>query len=297
MASWNHILAATDFSTPAQHAAERAALLARQAGARLELLHVAQHAPMARLKQLIGTGALPADIDQRLLDSAQARLQALAEQLARQHGVQAGAKTVVGELLPALQSEADAHHCGLVVLGGHGENALRHLLLGSTAERLISGTSRPMLVVRQAPQAAYRRVLVPVDLSPTASLRAIHLAHSLAPTATLCLLHAFDLPFEGSLRYAGVSEGEIAQYQLKAHAQAQAALDALAASAGLAPSDALTVVRHGDPSVRIGEQAKALDADLIVMGKHADGVLERLFLGSVTRRVLGITETDVLVSV
>ena len=49
--------------------------------------------------------------------------------------------------------------------------------------------------------------------------------------------------------------------------------------------------------MRILQQEQDLDADLIVMGKHSDNVLERLFVGSVTRRVLGDAQGDVLVSV
>lgn len=294
--SLTQILAATDLSAPAGHAVDRAALLAQQHGARLRLVHVSPPAPMARLAQLISAGALPADLAPRLRDSTQARLQALASQLAAQHGVQADVNALVGELLPTLQDEAEALHCGLIVLGGQGETTLRHLLLGSTAERLLSGATRPMLVVRQTPQATYQCVLVAVDLSP-ASLRAIDLARTVAPGARLCLLHAFDLPFEGSLRYAGVSEDEITRYRLEAQAQAEGQLNELAASAGLAAHEVLAVTRHGDATTRITEQAQAFGADLIVVGKHADGVLERLFLGSVTKRVLADTQVDVLVSV
>lgn len=296
MAVLTHILAATDLSTPARHAAQRAALLVRQNSACLDLVHVAQQAPMARLQQLVSAGSLPADLDQRLLGSAQARLQELADLLAREQGVQAGVKTTVGDLLPTLQAEADAHQSSLVVLGSHGDSLLRHLVLGSTAERLLGSATRPMLVVRQAPSEAYRSVLVPVDLS-SASLRTIDLARAIAPGARLCLLHAFDLPFEGSLRYAGVSLAEIDHYQVAAHTQAEQQLNELLSSAGLPTDTTLTVVQHGNAAARILQQVQAFNADLIVMGKHADGMLQRLFLGSVTRRVLGSTEVDVLVSV
>ena len=295
MAALTHILTATDLSTPARQAAQRAALLAQQSGARLDLLHVAQQAPMARLQQLVSTGALPADLDQRLLNSAQARLQDLADLLAKEPGVPAGVKTALGELLPTLQAEADTHQSSLIVLGAQGDSVLRPLLLGSTAERLLNHATRPMLVVRQAPRAAYRKVLIPVDLSP-ASVRTIQLARLIAPEAQLCLLHAFDLPFEGSLRYAGVSPQEIDQYRLAAHTQAEQQLKGLLGDAGLLPDATLTVVQHGDAAARILEQEQAFHADLIVMGKHADNTLQRLFLGSVSRRVLGSTQADVLVS-
>jgi len=70
MSALKHILAATDLSAPARHAAERAAMLATQCGAGLSVVHVAQRAPMERLQQLVTAGSLPADLDQRLLGSA-----------------------------------------------------------------------------------------------------------------------------------------------------------------------------------------------------------------------------------
>jgi nucleotide-binding universal stress UspA family protein len=51
MTTLKRILAATDFSAPARHAAERAALLSRATGASLDLLHVANLAPLERLRQ------------------------------------------------------------------------------------------------------------------------------------------------------------------------------------------------------------------------------------------------------
>lgn len=38
----------------------------------------------------------------------------------------------------------------LIVCGARGESFMRHLLLGSTAERMLSETKCPMLVVKQA---------------------------------------------------------------------------------------------------------------------------------------------------
>lgn len=42
-------------------------------------------------------------------------------------------------------------------------------------------------------------------------------------------------------------------------------------------------------------QEQELDCDLIVMGKHGQGMLEELLLGSVTKHVLAESTGDVLV--
>lgn len=54
--------------------------------------------------------------------------------------------------------EADALDAALVVLGSRGVGFLRRLVLGTTSERLLRRTTRPLLVVRQTPHEPYRRV-------------------------------------------------------------------------------------------------------------------------------------------
>jgi nucleotide-binding universal stress UspA family protein len=72
----NNILAATDLSAPARHAIERAALISKDTAAALDLLHVANLAPLERLRQLMG--ATPADMEQRVLNAARQKLRDLA---------------------------------------------------------------------------------------------------------------------------------------------------------------------------------------------------------------------------
>jgi pyruvate/2-oxoglutarate dehydrogenase complex dihydrolipoamide acyltransferase (E2) component len=69
--------------------------------------------------------------------------------------------------------------CDLLVLGARGTSFMRHLMLGSTAERLVRKSNRPLLVVRQPPHERYRRVIVALDFSPS-SLAALELARAVA---------------------------------------------------------------------------------------------------------------------
>lgn len=162
--------------------------------------------------------------------------------------------------------------------------------------RLLSRTTCPVLVVKQPPHEPYRRLLVPVDFSPS-SLRAIRHARSIAPQAEIVLLHAFEVPFEGKLRYASVDEDAINRYWIVAKQEATQKLHALCNEAGLSSIETQRIVLHGDPTVCIIEQEQERDCDLIVIGKHGQSVLEELLLGSVTRHVLAESQSDVLVSV
>lgn len=288
------ILAATDFSAAARHAAERAALVAQATAAPLELLHVVDLAPLERLRQLID-GA-PPDIEAGLLQAAQRRLGEQAAALRQRHRAEAGTGVAAGALPSELARQAAALDAGLLVCGARGESAVRYFVLGSTAARLLDAASCPVLVVKQLPHEHYRRVLVAVDLSPL-SLAAIEDARRFAPGAELVLLHAFDVPFEGYMRYAGVDQATVERYRQAASQDALARLGAMREQAGLAPGQAELIVLHGNPIVSIIEQEQESDCDLIVMGKHGQGLFEKLLLGSVTKHVLAGSQGDVLVSV
>ena len=288
------ILATTDLSAPARHAAERAALVSQETAAQLDLLHVANLAPLERLRQLMGSNG--AELETRVLDAARSKLVDLASLIHQRFGVVANPRVVAGALLAELAREADALAAGLLVCGARGESVIRHFVLGTTALRVLSTTRCPVLVVKQPPHEPYRRLLVPVDFSPS-SLRAIRHARSIAPGAELVLLHIFDVPFEGKLRYASVDDEVIHHYRIVAKQEATQKLQALRDQAGLPVVGTSLLVLHGDPTFRIIEQEQECDCDLIVVGKHGESVLEELLLGSVTKHVLAESQGDVLVSV
>lgn len=291
---FRRLLAATDLSAPARHAAERAALTARQLQAGLDLLHVTSLPTIDRFRQFVAE--LPAGALDRLMDDARADLEKLGEHLAQQHGVAPGLHLRSGPLLQEIIGAAATSGADLLVLGARGNSFMRHLLLGTTAERLIRKTDRPMLVVKQAPHEPYRTLLVPVDFSAY-SLPALQHARAIAPDATIILLHAFELPFEGKLRLAGVEEDYIHRYRIAAKDEARERLRALRDAAGLPPECARLLVLHGNPSLAIIQQEQEQDCDLIVIGKHGESVIEDLLLGGVTKHVLAESQGDVLVSV
>lgn len=294
MTNLNHLLAATDLSAPARHAAERAALVAKETGAALDLIHVASFAPLDKLRQLVAD--IPAELEQRMLDTAREEMNELSATFMKHHGVSAGVNVVSGPLLTELSAQAETVRADLVVLGARGASFMRHVLLGSTAERMVSRTTRPILVVKQAAHERYRSVLVPVDFS-SASLPALRYARAVAPGAEIILLHAFEVPFEGKLQFAGIDEETIGHYRIAAREEALQKLRALSAEAALTQPDVRLMVLHGDPSQHIIEQEQEQDCDLIVMGKHGESMLEELLLGSATRHVLTESQCDVLVSV
>lgn len=294
MSTLQRLLAASDLSAPARHAADRAAMLARQTKASLELVHVASLAPLEKLRRLVN--AVPATLEQQLLDTSSEALHELAEALSRHHSVTIRAHVANGAVLPELGKQAAALAADLVVLGARGASFMRHLLLGSTAERMVSSARRPMLVVKQAAHERYRTVLVPVDFSAS-SLPAVQLAQAVAPDAVIVLLHVFEVPFEGKLKYAGVDDDTIEYYRVAARQDALQRLQGFCDAVGLDAGRARCLALQGTPLLQIMEQEQEQDCDLIVMGKHGESMLEDLLLGSVTKHVLTESQCDVLISV
>lgn len=293
MVNLNSIVAATDLSAPARHAVERAALVASGLGARLTLAHVANRAPLERLRQLLAGS--DESFERELLAQLHETMQALGEAVHRRYGVAPSLSLASGELLPGLLAQADPLATDLLVLGARGSSFLRHILLGSTAERLLSSARCPVLVVRQPPHEAYGHVLVPVDFSPI-STRTLALAAALAPDAVMTVIHAYEVPFEGQLRYAGVEESRIEHYRATAAVEARARLEQQIEAAGLDRRRTRALAVHGDVSQRILEQEQESDCDLIVVGKHGEGMFEELLLGSTTKHILAESQGDVLVA-
>jgi nucleotide-binding universal stress UspA family protein len=288
------ILAATDLSAPARHAAERAARIAHETGAALTLMHVLPGSSIDMLRQWLGAGhAVIAELEQQALQ----QLNTLAADLRKQrrNQVQVQAVCTCGSVLCEIGREADARDADVLVLGARGQGFLRRLMLGTTSERLLRRTTRPVLVVRQAAHERYRRALCAVDFSRW-SAHTVAAARSVAPHARLLLFHAWQVPFEEKLRFAGVDVDIVEQYRRRTRDEATRQVHALAEDAGLDPGSWEPCIAEGDASQRLVEYEQLHDCDLVVLGKHGRSAAEDLLLGSVTKHVLAEGSADVLVS-
>lgn len=286
------LLCATDLESDSGHALERATRLARQHGAQLHALHVVGGSAMDALRQWLGAESLA---EQALVASARDDLNRILTPVLHAAGVRANAVVLAGAVPD--QVIAAAHRVGaeLLVVGAGRANALRHVVLGSTADRLLRRGHRPVLVARQAAMCDYARVLVAVDFSSW-SPGCLAWAQRIAPQAHCVLHHVWGVPFEEKLRFAGVDEATVQAYEQAAQASAHRRLHDLAAQAGLSASAWTPSLVRGDAGLSTVLAAQELDCDLIVIGKHGRNAAQDLLLGSVTRHILGESIQDVLVT-
>lgn len=138
------ILVPIDFSANAQSVLDWAAHLAEEHGSKLVLLHV-YHLPVD-FQQLEGA-YLPPDFWTQVKADATENLERAAVPL-RERGLTV--ETVVREGYPAtaIEEEAKARDADLVVIGTRGHSGVKHLLLGSVAERVVQKAPCPVLAVK-----------------------------------------------------------------------------------------------------------------------------------------------------
>lgn len=293
MKTMNKLLVATDFSAPARHAVMRSAALAQHLKAALHITHIIEPSFTEHLKALLKLDQ--EQTQQHAETNAKLQLNALMVAVNEQSEIQPTVSLQSGSLLPTLAEQVAQYAADLVLVSSKGEDFIRHWTLGSTAERLIRLLKCPMLVVKQSTQVGYRRVMIAVDFSDW-SLSSIQLAQQIAPDAHYVLAHVFDVPEEGKLRMAGVSEFDIINYRNELMQERQVDLKRLAQQAGLSDAQWSPLVMKGNASSRLLEAEEEQDIDLIVLGKHGKGWFEEMLLGSTTKHLLTDSRTDLLIA-
>ena len=199
-----------------------------------------------------------------------------------------------GEVAKDILATAAEHGADLIVIGSRGQNMMRGLFLGSVAREVIRLTALPVRLewieaagtdddaaCERTCHTGLRRLLLATDFSPQAQA-AEAAAVRLAPKAGIVdLLHVLN-PDEAA-RYA------------RWPVMARAALDAIAQEVAAAGGTAEMHLAEGKPSEAIARAAADRDADLIVVGKHGQGWLERITIGSTGANLCEIARCPVLV--
>jgi len=139
------ILVPIDFSNLSKDALPYAVLLAGHYGAELLLLHIVEKFPIDSLlgRELSHQTTVP------LMKQAEADLERTAENLSKATGVQATAVVRGGTPFAEICDAAKTGSADLIVLTTHGHTGLKHVWLGSTAERVVRHAPCPVLVVRE----------------------------------------------------------------------------------------------------------------------------------------------------
>ena len=270
---FDSILAVSDFSALSAHALDRAALLARQHQTPLRLVHFA-------------------DSPDTYLADPIARLGQRARQLARRHEIAVHALERSASLDEVM---AEASASSLMVMGPLSHRSWKRFHLGTTLDQAVHGSVCPLLVVKQAPDKPYARVLVAVDLSP-GSMPLIDFAGRFSRPTMLTLFHAIDTLDEAKLRSADVSHEVIQANRFGSRLQARDRLAQLIGALDVNRPPLAFDVGHGDPAYSTALHLQATQGELVVVGKRRSSSLVHFFTGSVAQRLAKWADSDVLVA-
>jgi CPA2 family monovalent cation:H+ antiporter-2 len=294
MSNIKNILAATDFSSASMQAVDRGFMLSHANHAKYSLIHALGSDMQQALLRVTGSSSSSAALCTSILEHTEAQMRELLSQCPNGHGLEAALIIEPDSASRAISATAKQIGADLIVVGAHGGGFVQRVLIGSTPSRLIRQSYCPVLVVKLAAHQSYKRILVAVDFSPI-SRSNIQFASNLAPDAHVVMLHTYEVPFEGKMQIAGVSDELIAQYREEARLHAIQQLKDLGKQCDLKPNQFSVIVQHGEPARNILQAEEKFRCDLIVMGKHGSHATHELLLGSVTKRVLAESLSDVLV--
>ena len=144
MISVQRILVPIDFSPHADPVVEWAAHLAEEHNSSVILLH-AYHLPV-EFQQLEGA-YLPADFWANVKEDALSTLSRYGDRL-RGLGIEVTEAVREGYPASVIEEEACRQKADLIVIGCRGLSGLKHLLLGSIAERVVQRAPCPVLTVK-----------------------------------------------------------------------------------------------------------------------------------------------------
>lgn len=284
------ILAITDFSAGARRALLRTAMLVDELGIeRGQALHVLEKSLLDGLRRLFSGSSESTEAFEQ--DAARTLARQLAE-LEGETGVALSPLVRSGRPLEAVLDVAADFD--LLAIGARGQHRNRKLALGTTSRALLRAHRKPVLMVRRVPRRPYRRVLVALDFSDY-SMRAVDWARAVAPDAHLYLVHCFDNPVPRSSAYVRVSHAGLDKFRRRVRKKADNRMEQTLSELAEIGQPVTGSIEVGEPGALLVDRAEALEAELLVIGKHARPPTEHFLLGSVTLRVLDKSRCDVLV--
>jgi universal stress protein A len=145
---WKTILVPHDFSSSANHACAVARDEAKTHGARVILVHVIDLPyQMAPESSMIATATEePVSMKEYASRGAEKHLDDIAARLAKD-GIEPTKFIRFGRPHDEITKLAEEAKCDLIIMGTHGRTGLAHLLVGSTAERVVRTSKVPVLTV------------------------------------------------------------------------------------------------------------------------------------------------------
>jgi nucleotide-binding universal stress UspA family protein len=293
------IIVPLDGSSFSEIALPTAFKIARAWNAEIEVVMVHEPVPMPGVDYGYGLW------EQRSMEWAEEYLAQVVARIKDEVGLDVASALLVGLAAEALERHAHSKEADLVVMTSHGRGPLSRMWLGSVTDRFVRRTSTPVLIVRPeegeepdlSKEITFERVLIPVDGSEEGdAILGPALALGKACGSNFVLLHVsgYAEEFAPSYLHHGVriNPKALEEQRKKAEEDIDARVERLRAEGVEVTGQ---VVLDNSPSNGVLQFAAEHDLDVIAMATHGRGRVSRMFLGSVTDKVLRGAHHPVLV--
>ena len=284
MKLFDSILLAADFSGNSREAFRVACLLSAEGSTRIRVIHVEEPLYVAEEPIYHSQPSIPFTTVERDPAELRALDDRLREFYAPTRPIHMGYTTREGSPADEILRAAEDFDAGLIVVGTHGRKGLSRLLAGSVAEEVLRKAKCPVMALRSPAEGGlapteFRCIVAPVDLSES-SRHSARVARLLARRLGARLVLLQVVPSDTFVGSEVLIPVDLDEYRKRLVAYR----DELDGPDLKSPVEA--ILRQGQADDEILETAKAVSADLIVMGTHGRTGLARLLMGSVAEGVL-----------
>ena len=168
------LLVPTDFSETARYAIDFSAEMAKKIDAEVYLLHVL-YAPDTDTG--LGTGGSWADASDTVMTVPYMikRLKLLKGQMqdlikgSKLYGLKVYDEIETGEAAIKIPDAADKYDADLIIMGAHGVSGLKEVFVGSTSEKVVQHTKRPVLTIKNPVTRDIKKIVFASDFSNESS--------------------------------------------------------------------------------------------------------------------------------
>ncbi|MEO0689141.1 MAG: universal stress protein [Pseudomonadota bacterium] len=270
-----YILVATDFSSRADRAIDRALQMGRDTKNPIRFLYAQEaakkNAPTKeeldhRMEQCVG---YPAGTDQGGGPIEYAYPQ--------------------GSPPVAIADACENSDAGMLLIGPARYNSFGDFFLGTAVDYVLRNTTKPVLIVKKRTRDAYKQIVAGTDFSP-GSAHAIIEAARMFPEAAIHVAHAWHVPFEGFQRDGYVADETAGQ-------EGERLAEFMNELADREPrlAEATTSLVHGGAYDAVNDGLKKHEDALVVLGSHGATGFRQATLGSNTNDMLRFLDADILV--
>jgi len=179
----------------------------------------------------------------------------------------------------------------LIILGARGLGQVKELVMGSTSHRVLMHAPCSTMIIK-APVPRLKKILLPIEGEEDIHIVLQFLA--LQPFRDAVDIDVIAVWPQPQLAWP-VTLGQSKLLELQAIEEAQDRMKSVTDKLTRMNYSAEAKVGMGDPAFAILEQAKASQADIILMGTHGRGGLARFLMGSVSNSVLHQAHCPVLI--